>query len=133
MKLHAVCFVGAFIVLIGAVLAKYSVSETERFYARFMVLGGIVLILMPSVWSCSGSQTAPTSTVQLSWASAPGCSPDPITQIPRGVPFGEVQTPGSATRTVYWLIEGGVLTTTFQQQFGSHLYLLCSVTSGGAK
>lgn len=42
--------VSAVMVALGLVLANYSVSQTERFYARFMVLAGVIVIVLPWMW-----------------------------------------------------------------------------------
>lgn len=120
--MHAIYFVAAFMVILGAVLAKYSVIESEKFYARFLILAGLAFFILPSFWGCGGSPTAPSTSYRLTFAKAPGCEPGEIPQQPASLPTVTIQLPGSRTLTAVW----PGLTIEFLS-FGSN-YLICKVT-----
>lgn len=54
MRFHLIYIAASIMVILGAVLAA-----AERYYARFLVLAGVIFFLLPFTWGCS-SPTAPT-------------------------------------------------------------------------
>lgn len=133
MKFHAIYAVAAFMVVIGLVLANYSVSAAERFYAKFLILAGVVFVVLGLSWGCS-SPTAPTATLRFVFLAAPGCSPGTIAS-PKKLADGSYPDPllvvNAGTVQAWWVIEGQAQGYEFAE-VGAAL-MVCKKLAGGVQ
>lgn len=86
-------------------------------------------ILCLSLIGCS-SPTAPTETLRLVFAAAPGCAPGVITE-PKYPLVAWVQLPGSQDASALYLNgDGTTMRVEFKQIAG--VFMVCAVTKGAA-
>lgn len=108
-------------------------DEVIRFAAKFALVSALLFGVLPFLWGCSGSPTAPTSSRTFGWTAFPGCSPDLPIKAQRGEPIVAIKIPGQGTLQAIWETKEGTAMTVNFRTFDSHLWLVCSWTESGAK